>query len=139
DQHIDAVLVGPGHPLYAVVDESLNFKLAEMSGQAAFFIDPLAVMPYCVHFFEMSIRGQDRHGKQITLYAELVAVKEENGGFEVVPADSFINLIAHPSPPASVGTIDVLAAIDFLKSDYQISKRAQQQAERQRCVNLCGD
>ncbi len=28
DQHLDAVLLGPGHPLYAAVDERLNEKLA---------------------------------------------------------------------------------------------------------------
>ena len=28
DQHLDAVLLGPGHPLYAAVDEKLNERLA---------------------------------------------------------------------------------------------------------------
>ena len=31
DQHIDAVLIGPGHPLYAAVDERLNEMLATLT------------------------------------------------------------------------------------------------------------
>lgn len=137
DQHLDAVLVGPGHPLYAVVDEALNFRLAGLSGQVGFYVDPLAASPYRVHFFEMSIRGQDSKGEQIVLYAELVAVKEENGEYEVVPADSFINLSAHPASPESIGAIDVQEAADFLKSTYQLRKRAEEQAERQHFVEVC--
>lgn len=137
DQHMDAVLVGPGHALYTVVDEALNFRLAGLSGQLGFYIDPMTASPYRVHFFEMSIRGQDTKGEQIILYAELVAVKEENGKYEVVPADSFINLSAHPSPPESVGAIDIQEATDILKSTYQLQKRAEEQAERQHFVEVC--
>jgi superfamily II DNA or RNA helicase len=137
DQHFDAVLVGPGHSLYGVVDEALNERLSALAGQSAFYVDPFAVAPYRVHFFEMSIRGQDARGDQTTLYAELVAVKEENGRFEVVPAESFINLTAHPDPPDLFEAVDSRAAADFLKSTYQIEKRAEQQAKRQHFVNVC--
>ena len=30
DQHLDAVLIGPGHPLYAAVDERLNEQLGSL-------------------------------------------------------------------------------------------------------------
>lgn len=42
DAHLDAVLMGPGHPLYAAVDERLNRKLAPLLGQTALYVDPLA-------------------------------------------------------------------------------------------------
>ena len=38
--HLDAVLIGPGHPLYAAVDERLNERLAPLVGRAAFYVDP---------------------------------------------------------------------------------------------------
>ena len=37
DQHVDAVLLGPGHPLYSAIDEKLNERLASLAGATAFF------------------------------------------------------------------------------------------------------
>ena len=37
DQHLDAVLIGPGHPLYAAVDERLNELLRSQVGGVAVF------------------------------------------------------------------------------------------------------
>src|SRR5262249_46522207 len=39
DQHLDAVLTGPGHELYAAVDEKLNEQLAPLVGRVAVYID----------------------------------------------------------------------------------------------------
>ena len=39
DQHLDAVLMGPGHPLYAAVDEKLSEKLSPFLGRVGVFID----------------------------------------------------------------------------------------------------
>lgn len=142
-QHGDAVIVGPGHPLYAVVDEALNARLAHLVGQVGFYIDSQSASPYRIHFFEMSIKGQNLRGKplgkQDEIYAELVAVKEENGKFEVVPADAYVYLPAHPSLPSSVEPIDIQPAIDFLKSDYQLERRAKCQKERNHYVKVCQD
>ncbi len=80
DQHIDAVLLGPGHPLYAAVDERLNETLAAMTGGVAFFVDPTAETAYRLHFFEMAIRGQKTTGDSDTLFAELIAVRCTCGG-----------------------------------------------------------
>ena len=35
DQHLDAILLGPGHSLYSAVDERLNEKLAPLIGGIA--------------------------------------------------------------------------------------------------------
>ena len=77
DQHLDAILLGPGHPLYAAVDERLNEKLAPLVGGIALYVDATAETPYRLHFFEISVRGQNTKGENQTLHGELVAVREE--------------------------------------------------------------
>jgi len=148
DAHIDAVLMGPGHPLYAAVDEKLNERLAGFVGGIGFYVDPLSDRPYQLHFFEISIRGKDTRGNDVPLHGELVAVREHlpaatgtaqagDGKFEVVPADILLNLPPHPSPPESVDKLDTQAASDFLKSSYQLECRSRCQRERERFARIC--
>jgi len=137
DAHIDAVLMGPGHPLYAAVDEKLNERLAGFVGGIGFYVDPFSERPYQLHFFEISIRGKDTRGNDVPLHGELVAVCEQDGGFEVVPADLLLNLPAHPSPPERVDRINTQAASDFLKSSYQLEYRSRCQRERERIARIC--
>ena len=77
DQHIDAVLIGPGHPLYAAVDERLNEMLAPLTAAVGVFVDTNSEVPYKLHFFGMGIKGQNTKGETQTLLGELVAVREE--------------------------------------------------------------
>lgn len=70
DQHLDAVLLGPGHPLYAAVDERLNETLAPALGGAALFMDAKAAAPYRLHFFEINIKGKDSRGRDVSLHVE---------------------------------------------------------------------
>lgn len=77
DQHVDAVLLGPGHPLYAVVDEKINEKLAGLAGRIAVYVDATAQLPYCLHFFEITIRGQNTKGDSLNLYGEVIAVRQD--------------------------------------------------------------
>src|SRR6516162_2382423 len=86
DAHVDAILVGPGHPLYAAVDEKLNDRLLPLMGRLAFYVDPLSSAPYRLHFLEITIKGRDTRGRDVQLYGELVVVREEAGRFEVVPS-----------------------------------------------------
>jgi SNF2 family DNA or RNA helicase len=139
NQHLDAVLLGPGHPLYAEVDERLNHLLAPIKGQTAFYIDPLATTPYHIHFFEISIKGQNSQGETINLYGETVAVREENGTFEVMPADLLLNLPASKEQPLHVDIVDPQKAADFLKSTYQLACRERCQAERSHYAQVCRD
>jgi len=85
DQHVDAVLFGPGHALYAAVDEKLNERLAALTGATAVFVETTAEAPYLLHFFELSVRGQNTKGEPQALYGELVAVREEIRGTGVPP------------------------------------------------------
>ncbi len=137
DAHLDAVLMGPGHPLYAAVDEKLNDRLALLAGGIGFYIDPMCREPYRLHFFEISIRGKDTKGNDVPLHGELVAVREEGGQFEVVPSDILLNLPPHPSPPENVEPVSTQAASDFLKSTYQLECRARSQEERQHFAQVC--
>ncbi|MGQ9762231.1 MAG: helicase-related protein [Thermogutta sp.] len=139
DQHLDAVLLGPGHPLYAAVDEKLNEALSGAVGGTAFFIDPLAAGPYRLHFFEIAVKGKDSRGRDVQLYAELVAVREEAGQFEIVPADVLLDLAPHPAPPAKIEPLDPGPAADYLKSTYQLEIRRRCQEERQRFAAIVRD
>jgi len=139
DAHLDAVLLGPGHPLYAAVDEKLNEQLSSVLGGSALFLDPLASGPYRLHFFEITVRGKDSRGTDIPLYAEIVAVRDEGGHFEVVPADVLIDLPVHPQPPSQVDPFDPQAAADFVKSTYQLERRQGCQQERQQFAAIVRD
>ncbi len=142
DAHMDAVLLGPGHPLYGAVDERLNEKLAPLVGGIALYLDPLAAGPYRLHFFEIAIRGKNTKGEDVPLYGELVAVREETrqdgtAAFEVVPSDVLMNLPPLPNPPDSVPIVDVQPASDYLKSTYQIECRVRCQQEREHFASVC--
>jgi superfamily II DNA or RNA helicase len=136
NQHIDAVLMGPGHPLYAAVDERLIQRLSNLLGQTALFSDPLATSPYRIHFFEISIKGQDTKGD---IYGELIAVREENGQFEIVPADILQNLPGYAGASLSLDVIDTQRAIDFIKNTYQLEIRERCQTERKHFAEVCRD
>jgi hypothetical protein len=142
DQHLDAILLGPGHPLYSAVDERLNEKLSPMLGGSALYVDAAAEIPYRLHFFEISVRGQNTKGENQTLHGELVAVREEltpgaTEKFFVVPADCLLDLPAHPTPPDTIGRLDPGPAADFLKSTYQSARRQACQEERRHFVQVC--
>ncbi|MCL6546477.1 MAG: DUF3883 domain-containing protein [Bryobacteraceae bacterium] len=145
DQHLDAVLVGPGHPLYAAVDEKLNKQLATLLSGVAVFVDEMAESPYRLHFFEVTIRGQNSKGEQQTLHGELVAVREELSGppdpsrFSMVPADCLLDLPPHPNPPSSVAAFDPAAAADYIKCTHQMGLRNRCQEERRHFVHICRD
>jgi superfamily II DNA or RNA helicase len=144
DRHLDALLLGPGHPLYAAVDERLNEVLAEGQAGVAVYVDSATEVPYRLHFFEMAVQGQKASGQPDTLFAELVAVREDPQSpaaerFSVVPADSLLDLPAHPNPPSMVEPVDPTVASDFLKGTYQMETRARCQEERQHFVKVCHD
>ena len=138
DRHLDAVLLGPGHPVYGAVDERLQELLGErLAARTAVYVDPLGETPYRLHFYEISIRGQTTGGESTTIHAELVALREEIGEgidaarrYGVVPADALIDLPAHPHPPATLPEIDQGPIGDHVKATIQMERRREAQAER---------
>ncbi len=139
DQHVDAVLLGPGHPLYAAVDEKLCEALSHAIGATALFIDPQAAGPYRLHFFEISVKGKDSRGVDVPLYAEVVAVREDAGQFEVVPADVLIDLPPHPQKWSQIDPVDPAPAADHLKSTYQLEVRLRCQQDREQFAAVVRD
>lgn len=142
DQHLDAILLGPGHPLYGAVDERLNEKLAPLIGGIALYVDAAADSPCRIHLFEISVRGQNTKGENQTLHGELVAVREEltPGAvekFAMVPADCLLDFPAHPTAPETIGRLDPGPAADFVKSTYQSERRQACQEERRHFVQVC--
>ena len=146
DQHLDAVLFGPGHSVYATVDEKLQELLDELSGQSAVFMDPVAEAPYWLHFYEISVRGETTRGETITIHAELVGVREEisestsaTGRYNIVPADVLIDLPAHPHPPETLSKIDHGPVSDHVKMTVQMERRQDAQTERRRYADIARD
>ncbi len=146
DQHLDAVLIGPGHPVYAAVDERLGELLRDVEGRTGVYIDPLASAPYRLHFFEIAIRGQTADGKVTTILAELVAVRENftecgpvDERFELVPADILIDLPEHPSPPDTLPSAGFGPAGDYVKAKVQMDRRRAASAERGRYADIARD
>lgn len=146
DQHLDAVLVGPGNQLYAAVDERLNETLSKVAGAVGVFEDPSADHAYRLHFFDLAIRGQSTKGEAHTLYGELIAVRESldepassSERFAVVPADVLLDLPNHPSPPSLLEQPDPSEAADFLKGGYQTEICRLKWQSRQRAENDLAD
>ena len=146
NNHLDAVLLGPGHSLYATVEEKLQQALHEARGQAALFVDPASDAPYRLHFFEMTIRGQTTGGATAKLHAELVAVREEVDGnalgeqrYSAVPADALIDLAAHPNPPERLPEFDHTQAADYVKGTIQMERCRKTQEERERYTSIAQD
>ena len=134
------MLLGPGHSLYAVVDEKLSARLADPRGASSVFVDANSRTAYRIHFIEIEIRGEPTAVRpNATLYAELVAVREENGQFSLLPADVLHDLVPHPTPPARIPTFDVQGALDFVKATYQLEQRLRIQRERQHYAEVVRD
>ena len=146
DRHVDAVLLGPGHPVYGAVDERLQELLGDVAGQTAVYVDPLTEAPYRPHFYEISVRGQTTRGAATTLHAELVGVREEIGEgvldadrYRIVPADALIDLSAHPAPPETLPAIDPGSIGDYVKATVQMDRRQAAQAERRHYADVARD
>ena len=143
DRHLDAVLLGPGHPLYAATDERLRDLLNDVTGRMAVYVDSETDSLYRLHFFEIAVRGQTTKGETTTILAELVCVREEfaegipaKDHYHVVPADVLIDLPAHPHPPETLPNIDRSHISDYVKTTVQMERRQHAQAERSRYADV---
>jgi hypothetical protein len=57
--------------------ERLNEALSSAFGGVAVYAGETAQSPHRLHFFELSIRGQNTKGDQQALHGELVIVREQ--------------------------------------------------------------
>ncbi len=74
-------------------------------------------------------------------YAEVVAVREEGGQFDVVPADVLIDLAPHPRSTSGreIEPSTRSPRLDHLKSTYQIEVRQRCQQDRQQYAAVVRD
>ena len=94
-EHEDAVLLSPGHPLFAAVSELLvgQLKEADVVGASATFHDPATDFPYRIHFLTHELVAETDAGRTEPAYGELVAVIEEaDGRLERAPTDVLFTL-----------------------------------------------
>ena len=135
DKHLDAVLVSPGYPIYAVIDENLNKKLNSLLGKYAVFIDSETSNPYLLHFFEMQLIG-DYPKKDSLLYAELVAIKQDGDIFQVISPDIIHDLTTLDSKDISIPSFETKQVESFIRSKIQLEKRKELLVERQKQENI---
>jgi len=133
DQHVDAVLLSPGHPLYAVVDEKLLTKLKELKGRCAVFLNLNATEPYWIHFLEFSIVD----GKSDTIYKKLCAIREnKNGEYIMIPPDIIHDLSPYPEKIEELPEFELEKVKDYLMANYQLKKREEILEERQKRAKI---
>ncbi len=90
--HGDAVLLSPGHPLFAAVSEVLETQLAAVRGGIAVYTDVVANEPYRLHFFVADLVGEEptlgSSYKTVTQYAAMCVILENQAGeYETAPPD----------------------------------------------------
>ena len=140
------MLLGPGHAVYAAVDEKLNELLHDVVGYTAVYVDSMTAAPYRLHFYEITVRGQTTKGEAATIHAELVAVREEVAGgvagaerFRLVPADVLIDLPEHPHPPRTLPEIDYGPVSDYVKTTVQMKRCRDARDERGHYADVACD
>jgi hypothetical protein len=137
-EHEDAVLCSPGHPLFATLVESLQRDLAAVGipqGTAA-YVDPRATGRYFAHLFSYEVVGEDLHGMPELVFAEVVAVIEDEDGLRRGPADVLHMLT--PAPSSSVHKADsaasapgrIKAAADWVRVQIQLTRTTAERASR---------
>jgi superfamily II DNA or RNA helicase len=132
-EHEDAVLLSPGHPLYAATIETLLERLGGVEQAAAAFVAPWATEPYAIHFFTQRVQGLSTGGSPEDVYAELIAVTAEGGRFGLVGADVLHDLTPVDSAPAGLdppGAEEIRAASNFVRVEVQQEVVKEKRAER---------
>lgn len=136
DAHADAVLVSPGHPLYAAVDEKLIANLKGLKGRCAFFSDIHTQDPYWIHFLELNIVDGDGNA----FHKELVAIRvDKTGNCDLMSFDILHSIAFHPRPPRELPPFDINSVKDYLMTGYQLEKRQEILKERQQRAEIVID
>ena len=141
-EHEDAVLLSPGHPLYAAASEAVTRRLGGVEGAAAPFVAPWATEPYAIHFFSYTVSGLSTGEASEDVYAELVAVTEGEDGLELVPADVLHDLTPFDAAPPGLDTPvpeEVKRATDFVKLRVQHPEVQLKRRERLAQAEVRGD
>ena len=152
DEHLDAVLLSPGHPLFAALGEVLLGDLEGVQGHAAMFVDPRVTESYQVHFFEVQIVSEEpltetKHSstgeaRTQVLYATLAAIIDGSQGKELASADLLHDLTPLPEEATIFEQIvppdpqTVVALERWVRVKVQFPLKQQQASERQRLLHI---
>src|SRR6266700_3530026 len=153
-EYQDAVLLSPGHPLFAALSEVLVSDLQGVQGQATVFVDPRVAAGYQVHFFEVQIVSEEpsvdgRRGRigdvhSQVLYATLAAIMEGPQGRELAPADLLHDLTPLPEGATvhegvTLTAPDAQAIVEmerWVRVKVQFPLKQQQASECQRLLQI---
>ncbi len=137
DRHPDAVLVSPGHPLYAAVDEKFRRRYDSLQGSFSVFVDSDEKEPYTLHFFEADVAG-DYPKANVVLHSELVCVRQQKDQMELVAADILHDLVpfegAYNQPQ-----INWRPAEEFVRINSQLPQRQATLEERKKQAQIIRD
>lgn len=154
EEHVDAVLLSPGHPLFAALSDRLLADLEPVQGKPAVFVDARVTENYAVHFFEVQIvseepamhtvQGNTEDARTQVLYATLVAVLERDGHREQAPADLLHDLTPLPEDatvleacmPQAPDPQAIAALEQWVRFRVQFPLKQQQAGERQRLLQI---
>jgi superfamily II DNA or RNA helicase len=132
-EHEDAVLLSPGHTLYAATIEEMRRRLRGVEGAAAPFVAPWVSEPYAIHFFIYEVHGLDLRGEPELAWAELVAVVEGEDGPALVSPDVLHDLTPSDFAPRELEAPDpeeVRRATNHVRAVVQIAERKRVSQER---------
>jgi hypothetical protein len=132
-EHEDAVLLSPGHALYAASIEEMRRRLRGVEGAAAPFMAPWVTDPYAIHFFTYEVHGLDLRGQPELAWAELVAVVEGEDGHTLVSPDVLHDLTPSDFVPREFEATDpdeVRRATNHVRAVVQIAERKRVSEER---------
>ena len=138
-EHEDAVLLSPGHPLYAATIEAMRDRLRGVEGCAAPFVAPWVTDPYAIHFFTYEVHGLDLRGQPELAWAELVAVVDGEDGAELVSPDVLHDLTPSEFAPRELEESDpeeVRRATNHVRAVIQIAERRRVSEERTQQARL---
>jgi len=141
NQHLDAELLSPGHPLFAAVAELLDTRLEGTRRGSAPFIDPRADAPYRLHFFRVEVQGEEPAAagqpmRTTLVHATLIAVLEHaTGALEIAPPDMLHDLTPgvpeQASPPPDDELIGRLERWVRANVQHNLARHARTQRERE--------
>ncbi len=101
-------------------------------------MDADAHRPYFLHFFEMQLIG-DYPEKDSLLYAELVAIKQEEDNLRVIPPEIIHDLKPMENTNLSIPNFDLKVAESLVRSRVQLEKRKELLDDRLRQENIIYD
>src|SRR5207302_1299042 len=151
-EHTDAVLLSPGHPLFAALSEVLMGDLEPVRGHATIFVDARVSESYQVHFFEVQIISEEpsadgkREGTAAAhtqvLYATLAAILDGPKGKELAPADLLHDLTPLPEGATVYEEMEapdpqaIVELEQWVRVKVQFPLKQQQASERQRLLQI---